>query len=68
MTKSKLNGKLLTPKDVEKIYGFAKVGTLANMRNQGRGPKYIKIGKIFYREEDVERWINTHYIRTSESA
>ena len=36
----------------------AKASTLRAWRVKGRGPRYYKIGgKIFYRESDLEAWI-----------
>jgi Helix-turn-helix domain len=32
--------------------------TLAMMRCQGTGPKYIKRGRIFYFKDDLDAWIN----------
>ena len=32
--------------------------TLAMMRCQGRGPKFIKRGRIFYFREDCDAWLN----------
>lgn len=32
--------------------------TLAIMRCQGNGPTFMKLGKIFYRKEDLDAWIN----------
>ena len=31
--------------------------TLAMMRYQGKGPVFIKRGKIFYRKDDLDQWI-----------
>lgn len=34
--------------------------TLAQMRCQGRGPRFIKrAGRVFYRIDDLRRWIET---------
>lgn len=32
--------------------------TLAMMRGNGTGPKFIKRGRIFYFKEDLDNWIN----------
>ncbi len=32
--------------------------TLAMMRSQGRGPRFIKRGKIYYRKDDLDEWIS----------
>ena len=39
--------------------------TLAMMRCQGTGPKYIKRGRIFYFKEDLDIWINLGGKRSS---
>lgn len=31
--------------------------TLATMRSKGTGPRYIKIGRVFYYEEDLKDWL-----------
>lgn len=34
------------------------VGTLANWRYQGRGPRFVKVGRhVRYRRSDVEAWL-----------
>lgn len=32
--------------------------TLAMMRCNGTGPKFVKRGRIFYFREDLDRWLN----------
>lgn len=32
--------------------------TLAIMRGQGTGPRFIKRGRIFYYREDLDAWLN----------
>ncbi len=39
--------------------------TLAMMRCQGTGPKYIKRGRIFYFKEDLDAWIMEEGKRSS---
>jgi len=39
--------------------GFA-VSTLAMMRCSGTGPKFIKRGRVFYFQPDVDSWLNAH--------
>jgi hypothetical protein len=31
--------------------------TLAMMRCQGKGPRFIKRGRVFYYKEDLDRWL-----------
>ncbi len=39
--------------------------TLAMMRCEGTGPKYIKRGRIFYFREDLDQWLLQKGKRTS---
>ena len=39
--------------------------TLAMMRCNGTGPKFIKRGRIFYFKEDVDAWLNAQGRLTS---
>ena len=43
--------------------------TLAMMRCKGTGPKYIKRGKVFYFQDDLDEWIqaNGKFISTSQT-
>ena len=34
--------------------------TMAQMRTEGRGPKYLKIGRIWYRKVDLDEWLAGH--------
>lgn len=44
-------------------------GRLANMRSQGRGPAYVKIGsRVLYRLADVESYENAHRVSTLDAA
>ena len=49
--------------------GF-KEKTLAMMRCKGTGPKYIKRGKVFYYQTDLDEWMlgNGKFTSTSQSA
>jgi hypothetical protein len=40
------------------MYLGLKEKTLAMMRSVGKGPKFIKRGRIFYFKEDLDNWIN----------
>ena len=40
------------------LYLGLKEKTLAMMRSQGTGPKFIKRGRIFYYKEDLDAWLN----------
>ena len=50
------NTKHLAPPALAERWGFH-VGTLANMRVEGRGPAYLKLGgRIVYRLDDIETY------------
>jgi len=49
------DGRLDTPNAAEYIGLSPK--TLAMMRCQGTGPKFIKRGRIFYFKDDLDSWI-----------
>ena len=34
--------------------------TLAVWRCQGRGPRFVKFGRVFYFQSDLDAWIATH--------
>lgn len=40
------------------IYLGLKEKTLAMMRGNGTGPRFIKRGRIFYFKEDLDTWLN----------
>ena len=39
--------------------------TLAMMRSEGRGPKFVKAGRIFYFQEDLDEWLLREGKKTS---
>ena len=48
-------------------YGLNR-GTLANLRNQKKGPPYLKVGrKVLYRVTDFEAWLFSEPVKTIES-
>jgi predicted DNA-binding transcriptional regulator AlpA len=54
-----------TPKTQEEAASFLglKPSTLAAWRHQGRGPRYIKIGRsCFYLESDLEQWLDAQAV------
>jgi hypothetical protein len=57
-----------TPQQVSVNYGIS-TGTLANWRTQKKGPKYFKVGsgKILYRTVDVEAFLFSCPVLTSDS-
>jgi len=43
--------------------------TLANWRSQGKGPSYVKIGRLVgYRPEAIDAYLNRHTIKTYDSS
>ena len=57
---------MLTPKMVEERFQIP-VGTLANMRWQGRGPEYVKMGrKVLYRFDDLQEYFAQRRVRTAD--
>jgi hypothetical protein len=47
----------MSTKDASKYTGFSEK-TLAMMRCNGTGPKFLKRGRIFYFKEDLDDWLN----------
>ncbi|MCT1716385.1 helix-turn-helix transcriptional regulator [Dermabacter hominis] len=46
------------PSTAAEMLGLSR-GTLANWRAEGRGPRYIKLGKdVLYRVSDIESWLD----------
>jgi hypothetical protein len=40
------------------LYLGYKEKTLAMMRGNGTGPKFLKRGRVFYFKEDLDKWLN----------
>jgi len=54
----------LSDKEVEQLYGI-KAGTLRNWRCHGRGPSFVKDGKvILYRRKDLESYMQGRRVKT----
>ncbi|SPQ01648.1 hypothetical protein NBG4_640002 [Candidatus Sulfobium mesophilum] len=59
--------KSATPETISEDYGIPR-GTLANMRSQGRGPKFYRRGRrIVYFYADVEKWLTSDPVQTADS-
>lgn len=44
-------------------------GTLEIWRSLGKGPRYLKIGRrVFYEQEDIEAFAKAHMVETEDSA
>ena len=39
--------------------------TMAMMRCDGKGPEYIKMGKIFYFQEKLDEWVEGNTVKIS---
>ena len=62
-----MDRKSATPQEIAAIYGV-NAGTLANLRSQGKGAKYYRLGtKIIYFIEDFERWLTSEPVMTADS-
>ena len=48
--------KLLTPRDLAERFGND-VNYWAKLRCSGDGPEFIKLGRIYYEEAAVEKWL-----------
>jgi len=44
------------------------VKTLAIMRSNGTGPKFVKIGRVFYYREDLDAWLKSRVARSTAQA
>lgn len=48
----------VTAKDAAAYVGLSEK-TLANLRTKGTGPKFLKVGKIFYFVSDLDDWLKS---------
>ena len=46
------------------IYAGLSEKTMAMMRCDGRGPEYIKMGKVFYFQKKVDEWVQDRTMKT----
>jgi predicted DNA-binding transcriptional regulator AlpA len=49
----------LTVEEAAKYVRLSK-GTLNNLRTAGGGPRFIKLGRVFYDVRDLDQWIDAH--------
>ena len=47
------------------IYAGLAEKTMAMMRCDGKGPEYIKMGKVFYFREKLDEWVRERTMKTS---
>jgi len=58
---------MIAASEVSKFFPGLHYKTLANMRSQGKGPRYYKVGrKVFYRIADLEAWLTQNPILTAD--
>jgi hypothetical protein len=58
----------VTPENLPLYFDGLSVKTLANFRSLGKGPRFYRRGRrIFYRLEDVERWLTQNETQTIDS-
>ena len=58
----------LAVKQVKTEYPCLSTGSLANLRCRKEGPKYYKINrKVLYRRSDLEAWLGSQPVLTSDS-
>jgi len=55
-----------SPREIEKAFGIP-TKTLAQLRWQGRGPKFHKPGRVIYFFNDVEEWLKKFVVQTKDS-
>lgn len=54
----------LTPEELAKRLSM-KVGSLANWRTQGKGPKYVPGRPILYPVSEVEAWVKRNTVQST---
>ena len=42
--------------------------TLAMWRSQGTGPKFLKLGRVFYYREDLDAWLKSGVVNSTAQA
>jgi predicted DNA-binding transcriptional regulator AlpA len=56
---------ILADDEAAEVLGGVKVQTLAVWRMQGRGPKFIRLGRLIrYRRRDLEAWLEANTVET----
>lgn len=54
----------LTPREAAELYSYSEA-TLRNWRHQGRGPRFIRDGRLIqYRHKDIENYQENQLVRT----
>jgi hypothetical protein len=67
MNHNQSENRALTPHQAAQMYGLS-VGTLANYRSRGLGPRYYRIPpggrKVIYCITDIESWLKSNPVLT----
>ncbi len=58
------NPERVTPSEAAE-YLHITTGSLSNMRSQGRGPEYYKLGGIYYKKADLDIYVESQKVRPS---
>jgi excisionase family DNA binding protein len=57
----------LSSDEAAKYLGYSR-GTLANLRINGNGPRYIKRGKVLYMQQDLDAWLEERMVTSTTEA
>jgi predicted DNA-binding transcriptional regulator AlpA len=57
----------MDPKNASTYCGLS-VKTLAMKRCNGTGPKFVKLGRIFYFQEDLDEWLRRNRVVSTAQA
>ncbi len=66
-SKNDFKAERMTPEQAAIYLGIA-VGTLANLRSDPTGPDYFKLGGVFYRQADLDIYIETKKVASGPKA
>ena len=50
------------------VYCGLSMKTLAMWRSQGTGPKFLKLGRVFYYREDLDAWLKSGVVNSTAQA
>lgn len=59
-----MNENRMKPAEAAEFLGISE-GTLNNMRNKGNGPDYYKLGGIFYKQCDLDAFVESKKVAGS---
>lgn len=56
---------LATPEKLSDLFAGLSIKSLANLRSQGRGPRFFRRGRrIYYNVQDVRSWLTQNPVLT----